>query len=761
MPRAAFLSLLAVLAVPAAGGAEAPALRGVVVDSTGAAIAGASVRIVGEDRKATTDGQGRFVVDGASGATLEVSSPGFAAARVTATAGRPLRIVLAPGSMNEQVTVRGVAPARNSSAMRTDTLLRDVPQSVTVIDRAVIRDQAMRGLQDAIRYVPGIGVAQGEGNRDQLVFRGNSSTSDFFVDGIRDDVQHVRDLYNVERVEALKGPNAMVFGRGGVGGVVNRVQRWADWTDRGEVGLRAGAWDERRAAADVGRGFGDATARVTAVYEDSGSYREGFGLERYGVNPTFGWRLGGDTTLRAGYERFHDERTADRGVPSFAGRPLETDPSTFFGDAGRSRAEVTVDALSSSIEHAGARFTLRSHLRYAAYDKFYQNVFPGAVDAAGTRVAISAYNNATARTNLFSQTDVVLKRRTGGVEHTLLLGGELGRQVNDDFRQTGYFTGLGPDVTSFPAPLADPVVSAPIEFRQSASDADRHVVATVAALYAQDQVALGRHLQVVAGVRYDRFAIETTNNRNRDELRRTDGVVSPRLGLVVKPSGPLSLYASYTRSFLPRAGEQLSSLSASNRTLAPEDFRNHEVGAKWDLPAGLSLTAAAFELRRGNVAVADPLDPAVTHLVDAQRTRGVEVGASGSLTGSWTVAGGYAWQDGEITRSLSSTARAGAELAMVPRHSFSLWNRYALTRRWAVGAGVIHRGDSFTSTDNAVVLPAFTRVDAAVFATFGRVRGQVNVENALGADYYAFAHNNNNITPGSPRALRVGLATRF
>ncbi len=751
------LSLLA--APPLAAGVDQ--VTGTVVDATGAAVPGALVRVKGGDREAVTDAAGRFTLPAAGAVTIAVEFPGFAKAEMAAAPGRALTVVLAPESVSEQITIEGIAPPRIASATRTDTLLRDVPQSVTVIDHVVIRDQAMRGMADAIRYVPGIGVAQGEGNRDQLVFRGNSSTSDFFVDGIRDDVQHVRDLYNVERIEALKGANAMTFGRGGVGGVVNRVPKQADWSDAREVALQAGAWDERRASADLGRGFGDAAVRLTAVYEDSGSYRDGVGLERYGFNPTFAYRLGARTTLRAGYERFHDERTADRGVPSFGGRPLETDPATFFGDADRSRARVTVDALSTELEHAGSRATVRAHVRYAAYDKFYQNVFPGAVNAAGSQVALTAYNNATDRRNLFGQTDVVLKPTTGGVAHTLLLGAELGRQVNDDFRNTGYFTSLGPDVTSFTAPVGSPTVTAPIEFRQSATDADRHAEATTAAVYVQDQVELTRHLQAVAGLRYDRFAIDARNNRTAEELSRTDGVVSPRLGLIVKPVPAASLYASYTRSFLPRAGEQLSSLSASNRNLEPEDFRNYEVGAKWDLPLGLSLSAAAFELQRGNVAVADPVDPTVTHLVDAQRTRGVEVGAMGALSDAWTVVGGYAYQDGEITRSLSPTAEAGAELAQVPHHSFSLWNKYALTPSWAVGLGVLHRGDSFTSTDNAVVLPGFTRVDAAVFATFGRVRAQVNLENVLDTDYHAFAHNNNNITPGSPRSLRVGLSTGF
>jgi catecholate siderophore receptor len=233
------------------------------------------------------------------------------------------------------------------------------------------------------------------------------------------------------------------------------------------------------------------------------------------------------------------------------------------------------------------------------------------------------------------------------------------------------------------------------------------------------------------------------------------------VGVILKPVEAASVYASYTRSYLPRAGEQLSSLSTTNRALAPEDFRNYEVGAKWDVRPALAVTAAVYRLDRGNVAVADPTDPAVSHLVDGQRTEGVELGVTGAVTSRWTVVGGYAYQEGEITRSLSPTALAGARLAQLPRHSFSVWNKVELTRRLGAGVGVIHRGDSFTSTDNAVVLPGFTRVDTALFGAFGPVRAQVNLENALDRRYFAYANSNTNITPGAPRALRIGLTTRF
>ncbi len=619
-------------------------------------------------------------------------------------------------------------------------------------------------MADVTRYMPGVGFAQGEGNRDTPILRGNSSTSDFFVDGVRDDVQYFRDVYNVDRVEALKGPNAMIFGRGGVGGVINRVSRQADWGQAREASLQFGSWNNKRLTGDVGRGLNEAVAvRATGLYEHSDSYRNGFNVERYGFNPTVAFRLSPNTTLRGSYESFHDERVADRGISSFSGRPVDTDPGTFFGDPTRSPTHATVNLVSGLLEHRfNSRMTLRNHLSYGDYDKFYQNVFPGAVDATGTTVAISAYNNLTARQNLFNQTDLIVSAQSGRFRHTLLLGTEFGRQETSNFRETGFFSSLGVNVTTFNAPLAAPTISLPLAFRQNATDADNQGVTTIAAAYAQDQVALSEHVEALVGVRFDSFKAESTNNRTATDFRSDDGLLSPRLGLIYKPIRPLSLYGSYSLTYLPRAGEQLSSLSLTNQALDPEEFRNYEVGAKWDVVPSFSFTAALYRLDRGNVVVPDPNDPTVSILVDAQQTKGLEIGVDGRITPAWSVAGGYAYQDGEITRSISANAQAGAVLAQLPKHSVSLWNKYDFTPRFAAGLGVIYRGEVFTSTDNLVVLPNWTRIDAALFYNLtSMLRAQINIENLFDENYYPNAHSNTNITPGSPRAVKVALTTRF
>lgn len=659
---------------------------------------------------------------------------------------------------------QGYAVKSSATATKTDTLLRDTPQSITVLTKELIRDQAMQSMADAIRYVPGIVTAQGEGNRDTAVFRGNSSTGDFYVDGIRDDVQYYRDFYNIDSVEALKGSNAMIFGRGGSGGVINRVSKQPEWSTIRAASATLGSWQNRRVTADVGQAINSNLAfRVNGMVEDSGSYRDGVKIERNGINPTVAIRAGARTSLVLGYEHFKDERTADRGIPSLNGRPLDTAPSTFFGNADTSVTWARADALTAVLDHdLGNGMALRNKTRYADYDKFYQNIFPGAVKASDRSVALSAYNNATQRSNLFNQTDLTLTLNTGALRHKLVTGLEFGRQVTDNFRNTGYFTGVSPNATSINVPLAQPFSAGPVTFRQGATDADNHGTATVASAYIQDQIEFSQQWQAIAGLRYDRFSIDFRNNRSNTTIEQSDTSLAPRVGLVYKPVEAVSIYGSYSIAFVPRAGDQLSSLTASNKAFDPEQFKNMELGVKWDVLPSLAATAALYKLDRTNVIVADALDPSKSMLVDGQRSKGVELGLSGNVSRQWSVMGGYAYQDATLLATQSATAQSGATLAQVPKHTLSLWNRYDISAVWAAALGVVYRDSIFTSTANTVVLPSFTRVDAALFYVLNQhTKLQVNVENLFDKKYYASANSDNNITPGSPRALRVTLNAKF
>jgi catecholate siderophore receptor len=648
------------------------------------------------------------------------------------------------------------------TATRTNTLLRDVPQSVTVITKDVISDQRMQGMADVARYLPGVTMGQGEGNRDQPTIRGNNTTAGFFVDGSRDDVQYFRDLYNVERVEAVKGANALVFGRGVGGGALNRVTKTADWTPTRTLLVQGGSYGNRRTAIDLGQGVTSGLAlRLNAMYENSDLYRDEVSLERYGINPTATLRLSPRTQLLTSYEHFKDDRTADRGVPSFAGAPLAVGaPRTFFGDPSQSRADARVDIATATLEHTTASgLTLRNRSVFADYGKFYQNVFPGAaVSAAGTTVALSAYNNATDRRNLLNESEITYPLTLGGITQTLLGGVAVGRQITDNFRNTGFFTDTA---TTFTVPVSDPTVAVPVRFHQSPTDADNHIAATSLSLYGQTQLVLTPQWQAILGARYERFDVRLDNARTGQRLTRADDLISPRAGLLFKPVEAVTFYTSYSVSALPSSGDQFASLSASNETLEPEQFRNYEVGAKWDVLAGLSLAGAAYRLDRTNTSAPDPSDPSRLVQTGSQRTEGIELSVTGAVTPEWQVLGGYTNQRARVT-SATTNAPLGARVPLVPRNSVALWNRYQLTPSLGLGLGVIYQDEMFAAIDDAVTLPSYTRFDAAAYYTVSpHLRLQANLENLFDRTYFATANGNNNITPGSPRALRVTALTSF
>jgi len=676
-------------------------------------------------------------------------------------------------TVKDDVTSYGVSEV--SSATKTSTPIRDVPQSIIVVTSEQIQDQQMLSIGDVVRYLPGITAPQGENNRDQIIVRGNNSSADFFRDGVRDDVQYYRDLYNVERVEALKGPNAMIFGRGGGGGVLNRVMKEANFNASQRATLVGGSYSDKRATVDVNQPFSDMIAvRLDAMYEMSDTFRSGVDdLKRYGINPTLTIQTDDHTKVTLGYEYFRDYRTADRGIPSFQRLPVDVDIATFYGSPDNSYVRARVNIASATIEHSFGNFSLRNRTLYGDYDRGYQNYVPGVVDATGANALLTAYNNATKRKNIFNQTDLTFAFDTAGATHTFLVGAEFGRQTTDNFRNTGFFNtagtgfascgGAGANITCILVPVSNPTIGIPVTFRQAATDADNHLATKISATYLQDQIELTRQWQLIAGLRFDRFDLDYQDNRSTLALDRTDNLVSPRAGVVFKPVEAISLYGSYSVSYLPSSGDQFSSLTAITEQVKPEKFTNYEVGVKWDIRPDVAMTAAVYQLDRTNTRAVDPLNPTRIVQTGSQRTQGAELGVTGNVTSAWRIAAGYAYQDAAVT-SATAAARVGAVVAQVPRNSFSLWNMYQIVPKVGVGLGVIRRSDMFAATDSGVppaptILPGYTRVDAAAFFTLtDKIRLQVNIENVLDKKYYVNADNNNNISPGSPRAFHIGLA---
>lgn len=650
---------------------------------------------------------------------------------------------------------RGYVAINTVTATKTDTPLIDVPQSVNVITRQQLDDQAAYSLSDVLRYVPGVTVGQGEGNRDQITLRGQNTTADFFLDGVRDDVQYYRGLYNLERVEVLKGPYALIFGRGGGGGIVNRVQKTPNGAGPFASGrLSANSFGAFDLSADLNTPIGDAAAvRLNAVYEELGNHRDVYGGRRFAVNPYLAADLGGSWRAGLSYEYVDDDRVTDRGVPSLDGRPIEGYRDQFFGVPGINRTTLEAHILKGRIDgDLASGLSASTTILYGDFDKVYTNVFANgpATGQAGT-VPLAAYTDPTTSENLLVQSNLLWDTKTGPVEHRILFGLEYGDQSSVNRRRNGV-------LSSATFSLANPVFPT-VTFGALARD----TVSTVETLsaYVQDQISLGERFDVVAGLRLDRFDIQGTDFQpNPDRpFSRTDEKVSPRLGLIYKPQPGLSLYASYSRSFLPRSGDQFLSLSTTQEDLEPERFTNTEVGVKWQAGPNLILTAALFQLDRTNATTPDPNNPALTINVGETRTEGLELAVVGDISDRWQISAGYAWQDAVL---------AGNEfvrLAQVPEQQFSLWNRFEVTDRFGLGVGLTHQSDQFAAirTNNATTrLPGFVRVDAAAFFDVSdRVQVQMNVENLFDETYFPEAHNNANISTGAPLNARLTLSARF
>ncbi len=668
--------------------------------------------------------------------------------------------------------VKGYNAKKSSASTKTDTPLINTPQAITVIPQEVLKDQNVQSITGAVRYVPGVTASQGEGNRDALVLRGNNTTSDLFIDGLRDDIQTYRDLYNTDRIEVLKGPNGMIFGRGGVGGVINRVSKKAGWDSVKDLGITYGSYNQKRITGDFGQGLNDEVAfRVNAVYEKSDSFRDGVNLERYGVAPTLTIAPSENTNIVLSTEYFKDQRIGDRGIPSVNGagnskvknRPFNLrDDDQFYGNARLSPNETETVAFNAIIEHTFAnKVTIKNSTRYADYDKFYQNIYANSTVNNAGQLDLSGYRDDTDRENVINQTDLTIPFSTGSLDHKFLVGAEIVEQDNSNTRLTGTIT---------PGPVNATNPTGTGTFTTKARDQDTDINSR--AFYIQDQIEISPKWQVIAGLRRDIFNTDYTNNLSHQKVDITDAFWSPRAGLIFKPTANTSLYTSYSLSYAPRAGDQLLGFRGDENKpelFEPEKFVNKEVGFKWDINRDLSFTAAAYLLERENLIAKDPNLTGTSILIDGQETKGLELNLAGNVTDKWSMIAAYTYQDGEITKDQGSsgiiTIKKGSELGETPKNTYALWNKYQINNTWAVALGVVGRSEMYAAVPQvgaSTLLPGYTRYDAAIFAKLSeKATLQFNIENLTNKDYVASAHNNNNILPGSPISGRATLNYSF
>jgi catecholate siderophore receptor len=698
----------------------------------------------------------------------------------------------------------GVYANSTSVATKTNTALINIPQSISVLTKDFIKDQGFQGLTDVTRYVPGVAVHQGEGNRDELVIRGVDSSANFFVNGFRDDVQYFRDLYTTQSVELLKGPAALTFGRGAGGGILNRTLKEADGTRVYEATAQTGSWGDRRVTLDAGQAVNDnVAARLNVFYEGSDAFRDFNHLERYGFNPTVTLKPDDNTKVKLSYEYFHDERTSDRGNPSqaFPGGATRFNPTTpfapngnfsaFFGSPSLNVAQATVQTGMAIIEHDFENgLTVKNGTIVADYKKFYQNVYPanggalaGAVDPTDTFYNLGAYQHTTNRDNVFNQTDFVYKTFTGPVFHSVGFGTEFGRQAGVDIRNTGFFpdpNNPGGVVNTITQNPFAPTYFGPVTFMHqklgallpgiSNADSNSKYGLNIQSGYVRDTIEIARGLQLIAGARFDRFDMSALDMNTNTQRARVDNLVSPQAAVIIKPVDNVSVYMAYSVSYLPSTGDQFSALTDGGLILQPQKFENAEIGAKWNINPKLLFSTAVYQLNRTNQPIPVPNSPPGSGQAipdGATTVRGFEMSLNGYVTDRWQSQLGYAYTDARIAKDLTASGItppivAGNRVQLVPYNQIAWWNKYQFTPMWSAGLGIIYFGDSFATSDDTVRLPGFVRFDAGVYAKIDENwSAQLNVENIFNKNSWASADGDNNISPGQGRAIRFSAKAKF
>ena len=658
------------------------------------------------------------------------------------------------------------------NALRTPTPVIDVPQSLSIVTADLITLQGFKSLGDIVNYTPGVSTSQGEGHRDAIVFRGVRSTADFLIDGVRDDVQYYRPLYNLEQVEILRGPNALHFGRGGTGGILNRV------TKKGVIGANFSGY---QASIDTFGEFAfqvdsnnavdeNSAVRINAFFESLDNHRDFYGGERIGVNPTAKIELSPGSTLDLSYEYVDHERFIDRGIPTGSdGRPVEAFEGILFADPELNLTQLEAHLLRAALQQDFSD-TLKGNFSafYGDYDKLYQNFYASGYNQAATPdlVTLDGYVDTTDRQNLILSGNLIGEFRTHDISHTVIAGAEFIDTSSDQDRFNAYWDTTSDDNEIFtinrPLDLRGGVgvnasgVATTNSFKADLND-DTRVSIDVFSVYAQDEIELSDQWDVIIGARSDSFDIEVFNVPANETRSRKDKEISPRIGLVFKPEENTSLYGSYSESFLPRSGEQFANINGNNNQLDPNTFSNLEAGVKVDFSQGLSLTASIFEVEQSSPQVADD-DPETLDVIDSEIS-GFELQLQGQVADNWFILAGYGNLDGEQVNRSGPTGRRPREL---PENMFSVWNSLQVSDQFGLGLGLTYQDSSFINNGNTAVLPSYTRIDAAAFYEVSdRLRVQVNVENVTDELYFPNSHSTHQATVGAPLNARVAIIGRY
>jgi catecholate siderophore receptor len=661
----------------------------------------------------------------------------------------------------EEIVVKGkVLYSDQVTALKTPVAIIDVPQTLSIVTDDEIRKQGFRELGDIVRYTPGVNTSQGEGHRDAVVFRGVRSTADFYLDGVRDDVQYYRSLYNLEQVEILRGPNALLFGRGGTGGIINRVTKKAVLDEQfGSFDMGADSFGAFDFAVDYNVSTGEKSALRINFHSDTlENHRDYYDGDRYGFNPTLRLEISPATTLDLSYEHADHERFIDRGVPTLNGEPVEAFEEIVFGDTDTNLQTLRADIYRANLSHDFSD-TRKGNLvvQYSDFQKLYKNYYASGYSGGDTFTA-DGYLDPTERNNLIISGNIVNEFQTGSAKHTLLVGAEIIDTENENYRYNTFFITTEDDNEVFN-------ITRPINFGVNAAGVRTYNDFTadlksstqsdieVTSIYIQDQIDVTDNFKVLLGGRLDNFDITVRDIKNGTSESREDEEFSPRAGLIYKPQENISLYVSYAESFLPRSGEQFKKLDANAARLDPDVYESTEVGVKWDIRPGLSFTASYFDSEQ-TVATRDSDTGENSEIVGLQ-VDGIELELKGQVTEKLSLAIGYSDLDGETAK--------GGEPREIPEYTASLWATYEVNDRFGIGLGITSQGESNIKNDKpGLILPDYTRVDfAAYYDLADDLSIQLNVENVTDELYFPHSHSTHQASVGEPLNARISLRKTF
>lgn len=656
--------------------------------------------------------------------------------------------------------VQGYRATRSASATRTDTSIHETPQSISVVAKDAVEDLGATRLQDALDYAGGVGRANNFGGQGLTTFTVRGfTTGEFYRNGfpINRGYPNMPDANTIERLEVLRGPATMLYGRGDPGGTFNVVSKQplpertvTLGSQLNDQGMRRGTLDASGPLDEDGR----LAYRLNVVGEGGDTFRDHVDTERYGVTPVLSWQVSDATRLMFEGDFMRNNAPLDRGVTRYAKQIGSASRDSFFGEKDVGKLHNDNNMAQLRFEHLlNDDWTLGGGVQWLDGSLKGNAVEANGIAADGRTLGRNFNYRKLEWTDRDAQLNLTGHFDTAGLQHTLLTGIEY-----EDYDYQSIIQRSSGAVGAYPIDLFDPLYGQPRPALTRTPTHDQENLKTYAA-FVQDQVALTDKLKVLAGARFERFEHDyETYVPGGKSWQASDNAVTPRIGVSYDLTETLALYADTARSFKPNTGA-----SRLGGGFAPEKGKSYEMGLKWEaLDQQLSVDAAIYQIEKRNVLTADPVDSTFSVAAGEVRSRGFDVNVAGNLTPEWRVIGGYAYVDAEVTKD--NVLRSGTRLLNIPKNSFSLLNMYefqdGMLKGLGLGSGLKYVDERAGQTANSgFSMGSYTVVDLLGFYKVNdKVRLNLDLKNLFDRDYEEGAFGNVYAYPGAPRTLQVGIA---